>query len=114
MTDVMVNNVKLQAPPQVKTELIRMLVERYTRFACAITRYEEPPDWLCGYIEDSVVKAICSLGAESFASQSAAGVTTAYMDIQEDLRKSLKGKVNPLGAVTHERTGQETDIRTDP
>lgn len=105
MIDVMVNNVKLQVPPNVNAELIRMLVERYTKLACSITRYVNPPDWLCGYIEDSAVKAVNRVGAESFSSQSVGGVSTAYKDIEDELRKQLKGKVNPLGAVTHAIVG---------
>lgn len=99
MTEVMVNNVRIQVPPTVDVELIRVLVERYTKLACTITRYETPPEWLCGYIEDSAVKAVNKLGAESFNSQSVAGISTTYMDIEENLQKALKGKVNPMGAV---------------
>lgn len=97
MNEVMVNNVKLQtgAPDGV----ILMFLERYTAIACAITRYKEPPKWLEPYIEDAAVKAIGKMGAEACNSQSAAGVSTNYIDITENLKQTLKGKMNPLGAV---------------
>ena len=97
MNEVMVNNVKLQtgAPDGV----ILMFLERDTAVACAITRYKEPPKWLEPYIEDAAVKAIGKMGAEVFNSQSAAGVSTNYIDITENLKLALKGKMNPLGAV---------------
>lgn len=98
MNEVMVNNVKLQAPGT-PDGVILMFLERYTAEACAITRYKTPPKWLEPYIEDAAVKAIGKMGAEAFDSQSAGGVSTSYIDVTESLKKALKGKINPLGAV---------------
>lgn len=78
---------------------IAIFANRYYDSACAVTGYSELPDTLLSYVEDAVMQAWNKRGAEGLNSQSAAGVSETYLDVEYSLRQNLKGKHNPLAAV---------------
>lgn len=80
---------------------IAIFARRYYDSACSITGYAELPDALLSYVEEAVVQAWNKRGAEGMNSQSAAGVSEQYIDVEYSLRQNLRYKHNPLAAVAN-------------
>ena len=81
---------------------IAIYANRYYDSACAFTGYAELPDALLSFVEDAVLQAWQKRGAEGLNSQSAAGISEQYLDVEYSLRQNLRYKRNPLAAVTIE------------
>lgn len=81
---------------------ITVYANRYYDSACAFTGYAELPDALLSFVEDAVLQAWQKRGAEGLNSQSAAGISEQYLDVEYSLRQNLRYKRNPLAAVTIE------------
>lgn len=68
----------------------------YYGMAQGITGYECIPADLLSYVTDAALKAWRKRGAEELHTSTALGVSEAYIDIDEKLRKHLRTKRNPL------------------
>lgn len=84
---------------------ITIFANRYYDSACAVTGYSELPDALLSFVEDAVVQAWNKRGAEGLNTQSAAGVSEQYIDVEYSLRQNLRFKHNPLSTVAKEVDG---------
>ncbi|MBR4906551.1 MAG: hypothetical protein IKZ44_06815 [Clostridia bacterium] len=82
-----------------KENQIRVYANRYYDSACAFTGYSELPDALLSFVEDATLQAWMKRGSEGLNSQSAAGVSEHYLDVEYSLRQNLRYKRNPLSAV---------------
>lgn len=92
----MLKRVMIQVGAKADDGTITMLIDRYTSMACALTRYDTLPARVEPFVETAVVAAYRRIGNEGLKSESSIGVSESYVDIEDALRKSLRGLVNPL------------------
>ena len=95
-----VNNVKTLRDITGQDEKITILANRSYDSACAFTGYDELPDALLSFVEDAVLQAWSKRGTEGLNSQTAAGISEQYIDVEYAMRQNLRFKRNPLSAVS--------------
>ena len=104
-----VNNVKTLRDITGQDEKITILANRYYDSACAFTGYDELPDALLSFVEDAVLQAWSKRGAEGLNSQTAAGVSEQYLDVEYTMRQNLRYKRNPLSSVCTAQGGDDSN-----
>lgn len=98
---IVANVVTLRDVTSADLPKVTVFARRYYDSACTITGYAELPDALLSYVEEAVVQAWNKRGAEGLNSQSAAGVSEQYIDVEYSLRQNLRFKHNPLATVVN-------------
>ena len=78
---------------------LNAMVSHYYDMAAGITRYPVLPDALLPFVRTASIRAWNRRGAEASSRFTGIGVSEAYIDIEEDLRKQLKKMSNPLAPV---------------
>ena len=92
-----VSNVKtLRKVAVAKAPILEVFAEQYYSAACGITGYAVLPDALLPFVQNAVLQAWSKRGAEGLNSQTAAGISEQYLDVDYSLRQNLKGKRNPM------------------
>lgn len=72
---------------------------QYYDMAAGFSGYSELPDAHLSIVTMAVLKAWRKRGSEANETFSGIGVSEKYVDIEEELRKNLKGMRNPLSSV---------------
>ena len=104
-----VNNVKTLRDLTGSDAKITILANRYYDSACAFTGYDVLPDALLSFVEDAVLQAWSKRGAEGLNSQTAAGISEQYLDVEYTMRQNLRYKRNPLSTVVSADAGGDGD-----
>ena len=104
-----VNNVKTLRDLTGSDAKITILANRYYDSACAFTGYDVLPDALLSFVEDAVLQAWSKRGAEGLNSQTTAGISEQYLDVEYTMRQNLRYKRNPLSAVVSADVGGDGD-----
>lgn len=80
-------------------ERIDAFTSQYYDMATGFSGYTELPDAHLPIVSMAVLKAYRKRGSEGNETFSGIGVSEKYVDVEEELRKNLKGMRNPLSSV---------------
>lgn len=78
---------------------LNAMVDHYYDFAASTAGYSVLPDALLPFVRTASIRAWQRRGAEATSRFTGIGVTEAYIDIEEDLRKQVLKMKNPLAPV---------------
>ena len=78
---------------------LNAMVDHYYDMVSGITGYAVLPDALLPFVRTASIRAWNRRGAESTSRFTGIGVSEAYLDIEEDLRKQVMKMKNPLAPV---------------
>ena len=78
---------------------LNAMVSHYYDMVAGITGYPALPDALLPFVRTASIRAWNRRGAESTSRFTGIGVSEAYLDIEEDLRKQVMKMKNPLAPV---------------
>lgn len=96
----LLEQVKMELNPNIKLpdNVLQYYIDKAIDMAYDITGYNDLPSSILHYVVSVVVESINRRGNEGNSSKGALGVSTtfAYKDIEESLRKKLRGKKNPM------------------